>query len=144
MPILNPDLPTRSRVIEHIYLFALDHKTWIPPPTDLPTSEIHFQTGQERNRLINTLNLTARQRNTALEVLATPSLELKFNAAIKYGTIFNHPFHSTTRSIRTTTTPRPFIRTEFIYKFDRYTKQTLGFATFYNPHTGFSNTCRFN
>ena len=90
------------------------------------------------------INFTARQRNTALEVLATPSLELKLNTTIKYDTIFNHPFHATTPSIITTTTPAPFICTEFIYKFDGYTKQTLGFATFYNPHTGLSYTCRFN
>ena len=40
--------------------------------------------------------------------------------------------------------PPPPVCIDFIYKFDRYTKQTLGFATFYNPHTGLSYTCRFN
>ena len=138
-PILNPNPPTRSRVDEHTYLFALDHKTWNPPPPLYgPTNLGDTLTNWSRNRLINTLNLTVRHRNTALEVLATPSLELKFNTTIKYGTIFNHPFHATTPSIITTTTPAPFICTEIIYKFDRYTKQTLGFATFYNPHTGLS------
>ena len=95
-----------------------------------------------RSRLVNTLNLTSSQRNTALKVLATPSSDLKFNATIKYDTIFNHPFHATTPSIVTTTTPAPFICTEFIYKIDRYTKRTRGFASFYNPHTGLSYTCR--
>ena len=144
-PILNPNPPTRSRVNEHTYLFALDHETWNPPPPLYgPTNFGDTLTNWSRNRLINTLNFTARQRNTALEVLATPSLELKFNTTIKYGTIFNHTFQTTTPSIITTTIPTPFICTEFIYTFDRYTKQTLGFATFYNPHTGLSYTCRFN
>ena len=144
-PILNPNPPTRSRIIEHTYLFALDHKKWNPPPPSYgPTNLGDTLTNSSRNRINNTLNLTARQRNTALNVLATPTLELKFNTTIKYDTIFNHPFHATTPSIITTTTPEPFICTEFIYKFDRYTRQTLGFATFYNPRTGLLYTCRFN
>ena len=101
-------------------------------------------TNWSRSRLVNTINLTSRQQITALEVLATPSLELKFNATIKYDTIFNHPFHAKTPSIVTTTIPAPFICTEFLYNFDRYTKQTLGFASFYNPHTRLSYTCRYN
>ena len=48
-PILNPNPPTKSRTNEHTYLFALDHKTWNPPP---PLSVplilvIHFIIGQE-------------------------------------------------------------------------------------------------
>ena len=144
-PILNPNPPTKSRTNEHTYLFPLDHKIWNPPPPLYgPTNLGDTLTNWARNRLTNTLNLTARQRNSALEVLATPSLELKFNTTIKYNTIFNHPFHATTPSIVTTTIPAPFICIDFVYKFDRYTKQTLGFATFYNPHTGLTYTCRFN
>ena len=144
-PVLNPNPPTLGRTNDHTYLFPLDHKTWNPPPPLYgPTNLGDTLTNWSRNRLTNILNLTHRQRNSALEVLATPSLELKFNTTIKYDTIFNHPFHATTPSIVTTTTPAPFICIDFVYKFDRYTKQTLGFATFYNPHTGLSYTCRFN
>ena len=142
---LNPNPPTKSWTNEHTYLFALDHKTWNPPPPLYgPTNLGDTLTNWSRSRLTNTLNLTHRQRNAALKVLATPSLEFKFNTTIKYDNIFNHPFHATTTSIVTTTHPAPFICIEFIYKSDRYTKQTLGFATFYNPHTGLSYTCRFN
>ena len=42
----NPNPPTRSRINEHTYLFALDHKTWNCHYTDLQTSEIHRQIGQ--------------------------------------------------------------------------------------------------
>ena len=109
-PVLNPNPPTLSRTNEQTYLFALDHKTWNPPPPLYgPTNLGDTLTNWSRNRLTNTLNLTHRQRNTALEVLARPSLELKFNTTIKYNTIFNHPFHATTPSILTTTTPAPFI-----------------------------------
>ena len=143
--VLNPNLPTLSTTNEHTYLFALDHKTWNPPPPLYgPTNLGDTLTNWSKNRITNTINLTHRQRNTTLEVLATPPLELKFNATIRYNTIFNHPFHATTTSIITTTTPAPFICIDFIYKFDRYTKQTLGFATSYNPHTGLSYTCRFD
>ena len=144
-PVLNPNPPTLSRINEHTYLFTLDYKTWNPPPPLYgPTNLGDTLTNWSRSRLENTLNLTTRQRNTALNVLATPTLELKFNTTIKYDTIFNHPFHATTPSIVTTTTPAPFVCIDFVYKFDRYTKQTLGFATFYNPHTGLTYTCRFN
>ena len=144
-PILNPNPPTQSRTNEHTYLFPLDHKSWNPPPPLYgPNNLGDTLTNWSGSRLTNTLNLLHRQRNAALNVLATPSLELKFNTTIKYNTIFNHPFHATTPSIVTTTIPAPFICIEFIYKFDRYTKQTLEFATFYNPHTGLSYTCRFN
>ena len=144
-PVLIPNPPTLSRTNDHTYFFPLDHKTWNPtPPLYGPTNLGDILTNCSRNRLTNTLNLTHRQRNSALEVLATPSLEVKFNTTIKYDTIFNHPFHATTPSIVTTTTPAPFICIDFVYKFDRYTKQTLGFATFHNPQTGLSYTCRFN
>ena len=144
-PVLNPNPLTLSRTNEHTYLFALDHETWSPPPPLYgPTNLGDTLTNWSRNRLTNTLNLTTRQRNTALNVLATPSLKLKLNTTIKYDTIFNQPFHATTPSIVTTKTPAPFICIDFIYKIDRYTKQSLGFATFYNPHTGLSYTCRFN
>ena len=144
-PLLNCNPPTQSRTNEHTYLFPLDHKTWNPPPPLYgPTNLGDTLTNWSRNRLTNTLNPTHRHGNAALNVLATPSLELKFNTTIKYNTIFNHPFHATTPSIVTTTIPAPFICIEFINKFDRYTKQTLGFAIFYNPHTGLSYTCRFS
>ena len=144
-PILNPNPATKSRTIENTYLFALDHKTWNPPPPLYgPTNLGDTLTNWSRSRLTNTLSLRHRQRNAALNVLASPSLELKFNTTIKYDTVFNHPFHATTPSIVTTTLPAPFICIDFVYKFDRYTKQTLGFATIYNPHTSLSYTCRFN
>ena len=58
-PILNPNPPTRSRVKEHTYLFALDHKTGNPPPPLYgPTNLGDTLTNWSRNRLINTLNLT--------------------------------------------------------------------------------------
>ena len=107
-PVYNPSPPT-SRISEPTYIFALDHKTWNqPPPLYGPTNPGDTFTNWSRNRLINTLNLPTRQRNSALNVLAAPSLELKFNSTIKYDTIFNHPFHASTPSIITTTTPAPF------------------------------------
>ena len=125
--------------------FLLDYTSFTPAPVLYgPTSLGDTFTVKARARLSDTLNLTTRQRQTALNALATPSLELHFQSTIRYNTIFNHPFHATTPSITTRTTPPPFICTELIYKFDRYTQQTLGFATFYNPHTGLTYTCRFN
>ena len=96
-PILNPNPTTKSRTNEHTYLFALDHKTWIPPPPPPlygPTNLGDTVTNWSRSRPTNTLILTHRQRKAEFSVLATPSLELKFNTTIKYDTVFNHPFHT--------------------------------------------------
>ena len=54
--------------------------------------------------------------------------------------IFNHQFSATTPSILTPTTPASFFCIEYIYKFDRYTRQTLGL---HNQHTELTYTCRF-
>ena len=113
--ILDPNTTTKSRTNEHTYLFALDHKTWNPPPPLYgPTNLGDTLTNWSRSRLTNALNLTHRQRNAALNLLATPSLELNFNTTIKNDTVFNHPFHATTPSIVTTTLPAPFICIDFI------------------------------
>ena len=114
-PVYNPNPSTRIRISEHTYIIALDHRTWNPPPSlHGPTNLGDTLTNWSRSRLVNTLILTSRQPNTALNVPATPSLELKFNATIKYDTIPNHPFQATKPSILKTTTPAPFVCTEFI------------------------------
>ena len=110
IPVYNPNPPNRSKICEHTYIFALDHETWNPPPTLYgPTNLGDTSKNWSRNRILKTLNLKTRQRNATLNVLATTSLELKFKATIKYDNIFNHPFHATTPSIVTTTTPAPII-----------------------------------
>ena len=138
--IQNQNTPTRSRTREYTQRFLLDHTSYTPAPVLYgPTSLGDTFTNWARERLKHTLNLTTGQRQNAINVLSTPSLELHFQSTIKYNTIFNHPFHAATPSITTRTTPPPFICTEFIYKFDRYTQQTLGFVSLYNPHTVESN-----
>ena len=55
-PVLNPNPPTRSRINEHTYLLALDHKTWNPPPPLYGPSNLgDTLTNSSRSRLINTL-----------------------------------------------------------------------------------------
>ena len=143
--IQNQNPPTRSRVREQTQRYLLDHTSFTPAAVlNGPTSLEDIFTNWARDRLAHTMNVTTRQRQNSLNVFATPSLELLFQSTIRYSTIFNHPFHATKPSNLTRTTPPPFICTEFIYKFDRYTQQTLGFALFYNPLTGLTYTCRFN
>ena len=143
--IHNQNPPTRSRIREKTLRFLLVHTSFTPVPVLYgPTSLGDTINNWARDRLAHTLNRTARRRNNALNVLANPSLKLHFQSTIRYNTIFNHPFHASTSSITTRTTPPPFACSEFIDNFDRYTQQTLGFASFYNPHTGLTYTCRFN
>ena len=143
--IHNQNPPTRSRTREHTQIFLLDHTSDTPAPVLYGRTSLgDTSTNWSRERPEHTLNLTTRQRQNAINVLSTSSLELHFQSTTRYNTIFNHPIQAATSSITTRTTPPPFNCTEFIYKFDRYTQQTPGFASFYNPYTGLTYTCRFS
>ena len=76
----NQNPPTRSRIQEPTQMFLQDYTSFTPAPTlyGPPTLGKTF-TVWAQARLSNTLNLTTRKRQSALNVLATPSLELFSN-----------------------------------------------------------------
>ena len=122
----------------------LDWNTFTAPPP-------LFGQHQESNRLHNwALNrLQYRQdihndiRDHNIQILQQNSLQLKFEITVKLNNITQHPYPLNPPNITAQSLPPPFITTEVIYKYDRYTKNTIGYITFYNPYSGLSYTCIF-
>ena len=77
------------------------------------------------------------------QILQQNSLQLKFEITIKLNNIGQHPYPLNPPNITAQSLPPPFITTEVTYKYDRYTKNTIGYITFYNPYSGLSYTCIF-
>ena len=109
----------------------LDWNTFIAPPP-------LFGQDQESNRLHNwALNrLQYRQdihgdiREHKVQILQQKSLQLKFEIMIKFNNIVQHPYPLNPPNITAQSLPPPFITTEVIYQYDRYTKNTIGYSTF--------------
>ena len=122
----------------------LDWNTFVAPPP-------LFGQHQESNRLHSwALNrLQYRQdihediRDHNIQILQQNSLQLKFEITIKLKNIVQHPYPLDPPNITAQSLAPPFITTEVIYKYDRYTKNTIGYITFYNPYSGLSYTCIF-
>ena len=121
----------------------LDWNTFVAPPPPL------FGQPQDSNRLHSwALNrLQYRQdihediREHNIQIPQQNSLQLNFEITIKLNNFVQHPLHPP--NITAQSLPLPFITTEVIYKYDRYTKNTIGYITFYKPYSGLSYTCIF-
>ena len=119
----------------------LDWNTFVAPPR-------LFGQHQDSNRLHSwALNrLQYRQdihediREHNIQILQQNSLQLQFEITIKLNIIVQHPYPP---NITPQSLLPPFITTEVIYKYDRYTKNTIGYITFFNPYSGLSYTCIF-
>ena len=139
----NLDARYREQSTTNIPL-RLDWNTFTAPPP-------LFGQHQESNRLHNwALNrLQYRQdihndiRDHNIQILQQNSLQLKFEITVKLNNITQHPYPLNPPNITAQSLPPPFITTEVIYKYDRYTKNTIGYITFYNPYSGLSYTCIF-
>ena len=115
----------------------LDWNTFVAPPP-------LFGQHQESNRLYSWAldRLQYRQdilediREHNIQILQQNSLQLKFEITVKLNNIVQHPFTLSPPNITAQSLPPPFITTEVIYKYDRYTKNTIGYITFYNPYSG--------
>ena len=122
----------------------LDWTTLVAPPP-------LFGQHQESNRLHSwALNrLQYRQdihediKEHNIQILQQNSLQLKFEITVKFNNIIQHPFLLSPPNITAQSVNPPFIKTEVIYKYDRYTKNTIGYITFYNPYSRLSYTCKF-
>ena len=78
-----------------------------------------------------------------IQILQQSSLQLKFEITVRLNNIVQQPFPLSPPNITAQSLPPLFITTEVIYKHDRYTKNTIGYITFYNPYSGLSYTCLF-
>ena len=76
-----------------------------------------------------------------IQILTQDNLTLKNEITVKLNIKIHHLIPLAPTNIIAQSLPPPFITTEIIYKYDRYTKKTLGYITLYNPYSGLSYTC---
>ena len=74
-------------------------------------------------------------RDHNIQILQQNSLQLKFEITVKLNNITQHPYPLNPPNITAQSLPPPFITTEVIYKYDRYTKNTIGFTSHFITHT---------
>ena len=122
----------------------LDWNTFVAPP---PLFGQHQDSNRLHSWALNRLHYRQdihediREHN--IQILQQNSLQLKFEITINFNNIVQHPYPLNPPNKTAQSLPPPFITTEVIYKYDRYTKNTIGYITFYNPYSGLSYTCIF-
>ena len=66
-----------------------------------------------------------------------------FEIAVKLNNNVEQPYPLSPPNITAQSLPSPFITTEVIYKYDRYTKNRIGYITFDIPYSELSYKCIF-
>ena len=122
----------------------LDWNTFVAtPPLFGQHNESHGLHSWALNRLQYRQDIHEDIREHNVQILHQNSLHLKFEITVKLNNIIQHPYPLSPPNLTAETLPPPFITTEVLYKYDRYTKNTIGYITFYNPYSGLSYTCIF-
>ena len=79
-----------------------------------------------------------------IQILTQDNLTIKFEIKLMLNELVHHPISLALPSITAQSLPPSFITKEIIYKFDRFTRKTLGYITFYNQYSGLSFIWIFN
>ena len=112
----------------------LDWNTFVaPPPLFRQHNESHRLHSWALNRLQYRQDIHEDIREHNVQILHQNSLQLKFEITVKLNNIVQHPYPLSPPNITAQKLPPPFITTELIYKYDRYTKNTIGYITFHSP-----------
>ena len=144
LPLNSPNnLAARYREQSTNIPLRLDWNTFVaPPPLFGHHNESHRLHSWALNRLQYRKDIHEDIREHNVQILHQNSLQLKFEITVKPNNIVQHPYPLSPPNITAQSLPPPFITTEVIYKYDRYTKKN-GYITFYNPYSGLSYTCIF-
>ena len=139
----NLDALYREQSLSNIPL-RLDWNIFVAPP---PLFAQHQESSRVHswalNRLQHRQDIHEDIRQHHIQILQQNSLQLKFEITVKLNNIVQHRFPLSPPNITAQSLPPPFITTEVTYKYDRYTKNTIGYITFYNPYSGLSYTIIF-
>ena len=122
----------------------LDWNTFVVLP---PLFSHHQESSRLHNWKLNRLpyrhDIHKDIQELNIQILQQNSLTLKFEITVRLNNIVQNQFPVAPPNITAQSLPSPFITTEIIYKYDRYTKKTIGYIAFYNPYLGLSYTCIF-
>ena len=134
---LPPNFPTNldDRYKEHLTInipLRLDWTTFVAPPPlfgqHLDSNRLH---NWELNRLQNRHDIQKDIQEHNIQILTQDNLTRKFEIIVKLNNLVPHPLPLAPPNITAQSLPPPFITTEIIYKYNKYTKKTLGFTPFY-------------
>ena len=107
----------------------------------------HLDSSKLHNWALNRLQLRHDIRRDKqehnIQILTQDNITFKFEITVELNNLVHYPLPLAPPKITAQSLAPPFITTEIIYKYDRYTKKTLGYITFYNPYSGLSYTCIF-
>ena len=95
------------------------------------------------SRLQNRYDIHKDIQEHNVQILTQDNFTLEFESTVKLNNLVHRPLPLAQPNITAQSLPPPFITTESIYKYDRYTKKTLGYIPFYQPYSGLSYTCIF-
>ena len=70
-----------------------------------------------------------------IRTLTQDNLKSKFEITVKLNNFVHHPLLLASPNITAQSLPPPFLTTEIIYKYDRYTKKTLGYIKFFSSYS---------
>ena len=87
------------------------------------------------NRLQYRHNIHKDKQEHNTQILIQDNLTLKFEITVELNTLVDHSLPLVPQNITAQSLPSPIITTELIYRNDRYTKQKLGYRSFYNPYS---------
>ena len=134
---LPPNFSTNldDRYKEHLtnnISLRLDWTTFVAPPPlfgqHLDSNRLH---NWELNRLQYRHDIQKDIQEHNIQILTQDNLTRKFEIIVKLNSLVHHPLPLAPPNITAQSLPPPFITTEIIYKYNRYTKKTSGFTPFY-------------
>ena len=140
-----PNFPTNidARYREHStnnIPLRLEWNTFVVPP---PIFGQHHESNRSYNWALNRLPYRQDIYKDIIQILTQDNLTLKFEITVRLHILIHHPLPLVPPNLTSHSLPPPFLTTEIIYKYDRNTKKTIGYFTFYNPYSGLSYTCIF-
>ena len=130
----NLDARYRENSTNNIQL-RLDWKTFVAPPQLFgqhhESNRIHYWV---LNRLQYRQDIHKDIQEHNIQILTQDNLTLKFEITVRLNNIIHHPLPlAPFPNITAQSLPPPFLTREILYKYDSYTKKTIGYVTFYNP-----------
>ena len=139
----NLDAIYRENSTNNIQL-RFDWNRFVAPP---PLFRQHHESNRLHNWALNRLQYREEIHKDIqehnIQILTQDNLTLKFEITVRLNHVNHHPLPLAPPNITAQYLPPPFITKGIIYKYDRYTKKTIGYITFYNPYSGLSYTCIF-
>ena len=127
---INLDDRYKEHLTSNIHL-RLDWSTFVAPP---PLFGQHTDSNRLHNWALNRLqsrhDILKDIQEHNIQILTQDNVTLQFELTVNLNNLVHHPLPLSLPNITAQSLPPPFITTDSIYKYNTFTKKTLGFITF--------------